>query len=113
MTTPTTFERIYGFQDPTDTRWLWTADPLIEFTRPEYHGRLVGSHADPRTDRGTRFHLVWSDGINEWVEHFGTFALAVMRLAALDDCVMTDGLFTDNATDFAAKAAVFLEGCSK
>lgn len=107
------FEVRYGMQDPEDSRWLWTCDALIEFTRPEYSGRIVGSHANPATNRGERYHLVWTDNVaNEWVEHFGTFALAVARLAALDDAVSTDGFFTDNATDFAAKAALFLQECS-
>lgn len=109
----TAFEHRYGIQDPDDTRWLWTADPIVAYEHPEFTAHIVGTHADPATDRGTRFHLVWTDHVaNDWVEHFGTMALAVMRLGALIDCVDTDGTFTQDAEDFAALASVFLEGTS-
>lgn len=109
----TAFENRYGFQDPHDTRWLWTAKPIITYKHPDFTAHIVGTDADPATERGTRFHLVWTDHVaNDWVEHFGTLALAVMRLGALIDAVDTDGIFTNTPEDFAAQAAVFLAGQS-
>lgn len=107
----TAFEHRFGFQDPDDSRWLWTAEPIVSHTQPEFTANLVAT--DAADENGERFHLVWTDLVaNDWVEHFGTLPIALMRLAALIDCVDTDGTFTDNANDFAAKAALFLGECS-
>lgn len=109
----TAFEHRYGFQDPDDSRWLWTAEPIVAYTHPDFTAHIVGTDADPATDRGTRFHLVWTDHVaNDWVEHYGTLALAVIRLGALIDAVDTDRTFTQDAEQFAAVASVFLDGTS-
>lgn len=137
ITVATAFEDRYGMQDPDDARWLWTAPRIVEHTQDEFTAFIVISDAyaglnrigadedaarlgyilgfrpesGPQNGDSPRFHLCWTDHVaNDWVEHFGTLPIALMRLAALIDCVDTDGTFTDNANGFAAKAALFLEG---
>lgn len=105
----TQFEHRYGFQDPDDTRWIWTTDPLITHHHNDFTAHIVASS----TTNGDRFHLAWTDFVaNDWVEHYGTLALAVMRLGALIDCVDTNGTFTQDAEQFAALASVLLDGTS-
>lgn len=104
----TEFEERYGIQDPEDTRWLWTAPPVMSYSHREFTAVIVRSEAEPM------WHLAWTDHVaNDWVEHYDILAIAVLRLGALIDAVNLSQMFTQAAEgEFAQRATEFLQGSS-
>lgn len=79
---------------------------LIRFSRKEYECAVSA------VDDGT-FRLSWHDyGPNAWTEEYGTLALCLMRLAALDFASETDSFFTMDERQFVPAAIRFLETTS-
>lgn len=83
-----------------------TLSELIRFSREQYEATVTV------VDDGT-FRLSWHDyGPNSWTEEFGTLALCLMRLAALDFAAETESTFTMNIHQFVPAAIRFLEKTS-
>jgi hypothetical protein len=60
---------------------------------------------------GRAYDLVWTDGINEWVEEFPTESVALLRLAALARCAESEWqrLFKVTPEEFTRLAGAFLD----
>jgi hypothetical protein len=58
----------------------------------------------------TRYGLLWNDGVvNEWVEFYDTYAVALLRYATLVECATKDKVFAHAQNKFAEIAVDFLD----
>ncbi len=83
---------------------MLTASPAVTLTRPDYRATI--------TEHPTGAVLRWTDYVaNSWTETFPSLALALTRLATLDECADRDFIptFLHSAAEHADRAQTFLD----